>query len=262
MKSSAAVTRASADNAAELVGRMRSGDASAWRDLVDQYEPLLRWLARNHRLSAEDADDAVQFTWFRCLEHIDQLAHPNRLRAWLITICRRQSVRLATRRWREVPLDGPEMERLIGQQAEEPDPFVEAVRRYEQDLLYSAIADLPQRQRALIIELLKQEGLSYLNLSHHLNVPVGSLGPTRQRALTRLRAAGDRRVSYQHADRASRQGEPAVGPHGPIMPRLRTPDQASAPLRGRDLRHPCDTPAADIGQLSEVPAARHAPLSA
>ena len=76
-----AVTPASAYDAAELVGRMRSGDASALRDVVDQYEPLLR----NHRLSAEDADDAVQLTWLHCLEHIDQLTYPNKLRAWPIT---------------------------------------------------------------------------------------------------------------------------------------------------------------------------------
>jgi len=212
MKSPTAVTSAPAGNAAELVGRIRDGDDSAWRELVDQYEPLLRWLARQHRLSAEDADDAVQLTWLRCLEHIDQLAHPDRLRAWLITICHRQSVRLATRRWREVPLDGPEMERLIDQQGEEADPFVEAVRRYEHGLLHSAIAALPQRQRALIVELLSREGLSYLDLSRHFNVPVGSLGPTRQRALTRLR--NDSRLTdlrHQRGARGTSRPRPVSG---------------------------------------------------
>lgn len=247
MKSSTAVTSAPADNAAELVGRIRSGDASAWRDLVDQYEPLLRWLARNHRLSAEDADDAVQLTWLRCLEHIDQLTHPNRLRAWLITICHRQSVRLATRRWREVPLDGPELERLIDQQAEEADLLVEAVRRDEHDLLYSAIAALPQRQRALVVGLLRQEGLSYLNLSHQINVPVGSLGPTRQRALTRLR--NDPRLTDLRNQPGARgtAGCPArVGPGSERRARghrSRVSPHRLAPATGRSQRNQAETTA-------------------
>jgi RNA polymerase sigma factor (sigma-70 family) len=246
MKSPTAVMPTPADNAAELVGRMRSGDASAWRDVVDQYQPLLRRLARDHLLSAEDADDAVQLTWLRCLGHIDQLAHPNGLRAWLITICRRESVRLATRRWREVPLDGPEMERLIDQQAEEADPFIEAVRRCEHDLLYSAIAALPQRQRALIVELLRQEGLSYLNLAHHFNIPVGSLGPTRQRALTRLR--NDPRLT----DLGNQRGASGTLARRPVSSRARS-GRAKGLRTGVSPRRLA--PPTASSQLAEVPAA-------
>ena len=46
MKSESTIIPSRADNSAELVGKIRKGDASAWRDLVDQYEPMLRWLAR------------------------------------------------------------------------------------------------------------------------------------------------------------------------------------------------------------------------
>jgi hypothetical protein len=50
-----------------------------------------------------DADDAVQLTWLRCLEHIDQLSQANRLAAWLTTICRRECLR-PHQRDSEVPL--------------------------------------------------------------------------------------------------------------------------------------------------------------
>jgi len=186
MKSST-ITPSRADNPAELVGRIRKGDASAWRDLVDQYEPLIRWLARQYRLSAEDADDAVQLTWLRCLEHIDQLTQADRLRAWLTTICRRESLRLATKGQREVPLSESQMTHLIESRAQESDPCEEATRRDEHDRLYRAIAALPQRQRVVLVELLTREGQSYLDLSHRVGLPVGSVGPTRQRAFTRLR---------------------------------------------------------------------------
>ena len=57
----------------ELVAGIRAGDESAWRAMAECYEPLLRRLARRCGLSAADAQDAVQLTWLRCLEHIDQL---------------------------------------------------------------------------------------------------------------------------------------------------------------------------------------------
>ncbi len=187
MKSETAITAARADNSAELVGRIRKGDSSAWRDLVGQYEPLLRWLVRQYRLSAEDADDAVQLTWLRTLEHIDQLTQPERLSGWLATICRRESIRLATKRGREVPLSGFELETLVDDGAAESDPCAETMRRDEHDRLYRAIAALPQRQRVVLVELLRRENQSYLDLSRRLGLPAGSVGPTRQRALTRLR---------------------------------------------------------------------------
>ena len=173
MKSATAVPPAAAYDAAELVGRTRSGDASAWRDLVNEYEPLLRRIARHHRLSAEDADDAVQLTWLRCIEHIDQITHPDRLRAWLVAICRRESIHLVARGRREVPLSGPQVERLADQRDGEGDPSDEAVRHDEHDRLYSAIGALPQRQRALLVEVLRNEGQSYLSLSRSPEPPGG-----------------------------------------------------------------------------------------
>jgi RNA polymerase sigma factor (sigma-70 family) len=176
-----------ADNSAELVGRIRTGDDAAWRELVDQYEPLLRRLARQYRLSRQDTDDAIQLTWLRCLEHIDQLTHTDRLRAWLATVCRRESIRLATKGRREVTLGEQTVTRLVDDGQAERDPGAEMTRRDEHDRLSRAITALPERQRLVLIELLKEESRSYLDLSRRLGLPIGSIGPTRQRALARLR---------------------------------------------------------------------------
>src|SRR5215831_18144759 len=113
MKTDTATKSAPALRAGELVAGIRAGDESAWRAMSEQYEPLLRWLARRCGLSAEDAGDAVQLTWLRCLEHIDQLTDAGKLNCWLVTICRRECIRLATKMRREVPLDAPDMARLI-----------------------------------------------------------------------------------------------------------------------------------------------------
>jgi RNA polymerase sigma factor (sigma-70 family) len=179
--------RVPADNSAELVRRIRNGDGSAWRELVDHYEPLLRRLARQYRLSGQDIDDAIQLTWLRCLEHIDQITHADRLRGWLATVCRRESIRLVTKRRREVALGGQSVTRLVDQGQEEHDPGTEVARRDAHDRLSRAITALPEKQRLVLIELLKEENRGYLDLSRRLGLPVGSIGPTRQRAIARLR---------------------------------------------------------------------------
>jgi RNA polymerase sigma factor (sigma-70 family) len=175
------------NDSAELVGRIRAGDRTAWAELVDQYQPLLRRIARQYRLSGQDTDDAIQLTWLRCLEHIDQITHADRLRGWLATVCRRESMRLATKRRREITLGEQTVSRLVDQEQEELDPGAEMARRDEHDRLSRAITALPERQRLVLVELLKEENRSYHDLSRRLGLPVGSIGPTRQRAIARLR---------------------------------------------------------------------------
>jgi RNA polymerase sigma factor (sigma-70 family) len=171
----------------ELVAGIRAGDDAAWRALRERYEPLLRWLARQCGLSAEDAADAVQLTWLRCLEHIGQLSDADRLSGWLATICRRECIRLAAKgRW-EVPFSTPDMAQLAADRHEESDPCAEVALRDQCTRLHRAIMALPDRQRAVLAELLKREDQSYLDLSRRLGIPVGSIGPTRQRAVSRLR---------------------------------------------------------------------------
>jgi RNA polymerase sigma factor (sigma-70 family) len=187
MKSETAAESALARESAELVRRIRTGDESVWRDMRDQFEPLLRRIARRCRLSPEDVDDVVQFTWLRCLEHIDQLNDPDRLRGWLAAICRRESIWRATKGRREVPLSDPHLTRLVDDGRDDVDPYAEVSVLDERRRLYDAISALPERQKMVLVELLREERQSYLELSRRLGLPVGSIGPTRQRAVIRLR---------------------------------------------------------------------------
>ncbi len=183
----AAIHQLAADDPAELIDRIRTGDTSAWRELVREHEPMLRRIARQYRLTRQDADDVVQLVWVRCLEHLDQLTRADRLRAWLNTICRRECLRLATRERREVPLGESAVTWLIDRSREEQDPHTTAALRDDRARLSQAIAGLPDRQRLVLLELLEREGHGYVDISRCLGLPIGSIGPTWRRALTRLR---------------------------------------------------------------------------
>jgi RNA polymerase sigma factor (sigma-70 family) len=182
-----AIQRVLADNSAELVERIRTGDASAWPEVVHEYEPMMRRIASQYRLSSQDADDVVQLAWLRCLEHLDQLTHTDRLRSWLGTICRRECLRMATRERREIPLGESTVTWLTDRSQEEHDPFTVAALRDDHARLGQAITALPDRQRLVLLELLEREGHGYVAVSRCLGLPIGSIGPTWQRALTSLR---------------------------------------------------------------------------
>jgi RNA polymerase sigma factor (sigma-70 family) len=181
---------------ADVVHRALAGDARAWDQIVECHQGLLWWLARFYRLSTEDAADVVQLTWLRCLEHLDQLADPRALSGWLATICRRECIRAATRRSQEVPhaeLD-EQAEFLAVAFGAGTDPYDEVARQDERVRLREAVAELPSRPRAVLDAMLDDESGGYADIARKLGVPVGSLGPTRNRALARLRS--DPRLAY------------------------------------------------------------------
>jgi RNA polymerase sigma factor (sigma-70 family) len=170
-----------------LARRAAAGDQRAWDELVHGYAGLIWAVARLQGLSSSDAADVSQVTWLRLVEQIGHLRQPERLGAWLATTARRESAKVARRAARQVPVgDGHEGV------ADDPDG-VTADGRVELDerdaLLRSAFAGLTPRCRELLGLLLADDSLSYAEVSQVLDMPIGSIGPTRARCLACLRRA-------------------------------------------------------------------------
>jgi len=72
-----------------LVRRAREGDCAAWELLYEEYSRLLWGVARRFRLDDHQRADAVQTTWLRLLESVDDIRDPARLPGWLATTVRR-----------------------------------------------------------------------------------------------------------------------------------------------------------------------------
>ena len=70
------VRTARAVRACELFEGVRRGDEAAWAELVRTYRRLLWSITRECRLSPEDAEDAIQATWTRLLENLDNIREP------------------------------------------------------------------------------------------------------------------------------------------------------------------------------------------
>lgn len=168
---------------AEAVRRAAQGDQTAWDTLVERFTGLLWWIARGYGLTGADAADVVQTAWFRLVERLDTLQDPDHVGAWLATTTRRECLKLMRSHSRVRPTAD---ECLDATEATEP-PDAAVLDRERDALLWAAIDRLPERRRHLIRALMADPPPSYDELSHQLDIPVGSIGPTRARCLQQLR---------------------------------------------------------------------------
>jgi RNA polymerase sigma factor (sigma-70 family) len=172
-----------ADELETVLVRAARGDEVSWTTLVERFTARVRAVAVRHRLSAHDVDDVLQNTWLRLFEHIGDVRKPAAVGAWLDTTARHESLRVIRRANREVPMD----EALPYEAAQEPVDDGELVVAERRAALIASIGRLPPSQRRVISALLAHPSLSYSEIARALETPVGSIGPTRARSLTRLR---------------------------------------------------------------------------
>jgi RNA polymerase sigma factor (sigma-70 family) len=166
---------------ASLMEAVRANDNNAWADLMRRFERMMRSVARSYRLNEADVDDVLQTVWLRLHEHLDRLRNPNAVAGWLATTTRRESLRLLQMRTREQLTDDAEL--LESVDLDRPDAKLLAAER--NDVLQRALETLPTHQRRLMV-LLVTAPADYRQISATLDMPIGSIGPTRARSLTRL----------------------------------------------------------------------------
>ncbi len=155
-------------------------------------------MPRRAGLSEAQAADVFQVAFSRLFENIDRIDDPSRVRAWLVTTAKRETLRLLEQARRQGTLgpaedgdadgddDGDPLDRIA-----DPSPLPDALLSdlQQQDRLHRALAQLDERSRALLTLLfLQDEPLGYSEIARRMQMPEGSIGPTRARCLERLRA--------------------------------------------------------------------------
>jgi RNA polymerase sigma factor (sigma-70 family) len=174
--------RLSADEVARLVESAAAGDQNGWDALVREFGGLIHSIARAHRLRDAHAADVAQVTWLRLLEHLVDLREPSRVGAWLATTARRECLSVLRDSKRHLPLEDGVLER------ESPEAPGEELLVAERDrALWHSFACLRSADQELLRLLAADPCPTYEEISAALDMPIGSIGPTRARALERLR---------------------------------------------------------------------------
>jgi RNA polymerase sigma factor (sigma-70 family) len=167
-----------------LVTAAADGDQRAWDELVEGFSGLVWSVIRGHGFFGAEAADISQTVWLRFVEHLGRLRDPERCGAWLATTARHECFRTMRRQGRSTPV------------AEPPEPEMSAagldarlLAEEDHEALLVALEQVPPRCQQLLRLLMADPPLSYDDVSATLDMPKGSIGPTRQRCLDHVRAA-------------------------------------------------------------------------
>lgn len=183
---------------AELVAHCRGGQEAAWRVLVARYQRLVFTVPRRAGLGDADAADVFQATFSALFEQLDTLQQADRLHAWLVTTARRQTLQQLQRlrRHAAVPLGGARRtDDGVDESPDVPDedglgPPERLEELQAQDRVRRALDTLDGRSRELLSYLyLSDPPLAYEEVAERMGMALGSVGPTRNRCMDKLRRA-------------------------------------------------------------------------
>ena len=169
----------------DLVEEARKGHQTAWDSIVTKYGSRVWAVARAHRLSSADAEDVFQLTFLRLVTHIDSIRDPSRVGAWLATTARHECLTVLRRAGRAVPSSDDEV-------MDAADPLLPPLESRllhdeRQAELHAALGRLSPACQRLLRVLMADPEPSYEEVSRALDMPIGSIGPTRGRCLKHLR---------------------------------------------------------------------------
>jgi RNA polymerase sigma factor (sigma-70 family) len=165
-----------------ILRRVIEGDDQAWDELVGQFGGLVWSVARGYRLGAL-TDDVVQTVWLRLAENCERIREPDRLAGWLATTTRNEALRVAKKQQRALSL---------GEMPEQVDLSLATLDELVADSdtlvhVLGAFSKLADKDKELLRLLCTVPPLDYASIADILGRSIGSIGPSRDRALKKLR---------------------------------------------------------------------------
>lgn len=186
-----------ADEFEPLVARALAGDGTAWDELVERLQRVAWRAIAGFDLRDEDRKDAFAATFFRLYERLGTVREPTKLPGWVATTARNEVLTLLRGRRRATPAELTD-DHLP---AVEHEPTTQLLQRELHEALHGGLARLGAACQQLLHLLTVDPPLSYAEVGEALGIPHGSIGPTRQRCLDRLRATPELRPFLPEAAR-------------------------------------------------------------
>jgi RNA polymerase sigma factor (sigma-70 family) len=168
-----------------LVTRAQAGDQQAWDDLVERYAPLAWSICRRYKLGGADASDVGQNVWLRLVDQLDNIRDPAALPGWLATTTGRECNRVLRTRSSPAAAVMLDAENIPDEQTDIAEHELLAAERHA--ALREAFTHLPARCQRLIAMLTEDPPAPHAKISAELGIPIGSISPTRNRCLDKLR---------------------------------------------------------------------------
>lgn len=180
----------------KLIARYREGDLSALGVLYDRYSgPLYGYLMRMTG-SREEADDILQDTFCKLIEKLERYHPRGKFKSYLFRIAHNLAIdSLRRQKFREdspsLKSDMQHYEKTITTRAANPgitpkDPAQEVEEREIVGRLKSAIAELPEEQKQVLI-MKHYSGMKFRDIADVMEIPLNTALGRMHYALRNLR---------------------------------------------------------------------------
>ncbi|MFH1008862.1 MAG: sigma-70 family RNA polymerase sigma factor [Candidatus Latescibacterota bacterium] len=166
----------------QLAAACLAGERDAWEELVHRFSDLVLSIPlKRCGLIMEDAEDIHQAVFQTIFEKLGMLRDGAKVRPWIVSITWRQCLdRVRSTKETTLPEETAEIEDT------EPLPDRNLTHHERREALSEALRELGDVTARAIIECRFYERMSYQEISHALNLPIGTIGPTLGRSLEKL----------------------------------------------------------------------------
>ena len=184
----------------DLIERLKRGEESAFRSLVEQYQDLVYNTALGVVQNESDAEDVAQEVFIQVFRSIGTFKSEAKLSTWIYRITTTRALDLL--RARKSKKRFGLLKRLWETEEESPvenisdfnHPGVSLERKEEAAQLITAIAQLPENQKVAFV-LHKLEGLSYLEVAEVMGNTLPAVESLMHRARLNLRKILEKKIS-------------------------------------------------------------------
>jgi RNA polymerase sigma factor (sigma-70 family) len=166
----------------------------AWDGFYRTYTNILRRMAAEFRLDAEDSEDLVQEVWLQVIAHLPEFEWQpdgSGLRGWLYTLIRNKALNLIRQKARNPVRPGGLME-MHEVTDRTPGPAEQWEIQWDRELMHLLLAELstqvsPVNHRLLVLRWI--EGRPLAEVARLLNLSEKQVTYRQQRLFRKLRAA-------------------------------------------------------------------------
>jgi RNA polymerase sigma factor (sigma-70 family) len=168
-------------NDSQLIEACINGEEQAWTTLIERCSRLIYTIPLRFGFSKMVADEIFQETCLILLEGLDSLQQSERVRSWLVTVCKRVCIQHMRQKKDVESLDMMDVDGRF------PELDNELIQLEQQYIVQEALMRLPERCQYLIKAMFFDDPpATYEDIAEVLSISKGSIGPTRSRCLDKL----------------------------------------------------------------------------
>ena len=172
-----------------LVLRCRTGDETAFAELIERYQPRLRYYVRQLLRRPDDTEDILQEVWFDAFRSLPKLEDIAAFPAWIYKIARCRALREGRKPGLMRPTVDPG--ELIDEHEDETNLAAENA-----EYIHAALQELAEEHREILMLRFLEE-MNYEDIANVIGCPIGTVASRIHHAKRLMRTILERSACHE-----------------------------------------------------------------